>query len=292
MTRLSYFPNHHCDEQGFALAEILVAAVITSIIMALALSTVRVSTATSFRIEQFAQREIAAARTFVQLSSGFDAIETHRLGIGWRVHQSGVMRLADGTPHPIMKLRTTSQPRSESDLFSSLEIASDRTLLVRRYKLQGNRMLVDACYRERQRRESESFKSYVLVGIEGVLQITGPAQGLTGSCIRLSATTVHSVFCQGRSPLQSAQLLIPVRSERTLFVDRSSQLRILSHVGPLILENQPIIRSVSDLRITPIGVGQENLSFAASINNRSRHPLRWHRVIGVPRGGNWNEILS
>jgi prepilin-type N-terminal cleavage/methylation domain-containing protein len=292
VTQLSFFPDLHDKQHGFTLAEIMVATVITSIIMALAISTVRVSTETSVKVEQVAQREIAAARTFVQLSAGFDAIETHRLGIGWRVHKSGVMRLADGTLHPIMKLRTTSLPRTESDLFSTLELATDRTMLVRRYELQGTRLLVEACYKEQQQGKSEGFKSYILVGIEGGLQITGSAQGLPGSCIRLSATTVQSIFCKSTSLLKSAQLLIPVRSERSLFVDRSSQLRILSHVGSLVLENQPLIRGVSDFRITPMEVGRRNLTFLSSINNRSRHPLQWHRIISLKQGDSWNDILS
>jgi hypothetical protein len=160
--------------------------------------------------------------------------------------------------HPVASLRGTSAPRLDSDVLSVLELSPVHRGIVTEAVFSNDSVSITACNFS-ELPLSDDVRSFVAIGLSGPAQLTGTVQKVSSSCVNLQGTAVTGLV--SRTPLvrEGFLSLVGVLREHSIFIDRSGQLRIASHVGGRILENQPITRGLRSLQIET--VAQDNLRF-------------------------------
>jgi hypothetical protein len=131
-----------------------------------------------------------------------------------------------------------------------------------------------------------------VIGLSGFTQLTGTLSDLSAGCRTVTGTVMGSSIFSSDTTLRGSQhILLPVQREYSLFIDRSSQLRLVSHVGSRIIENQPLLRGVSTLHVTPLPP-ENNLSrFAITVTPLMNRPYTTFFVSSLTRSPLWNQLL-
>lgn len=151
--------------------------------------------------------------------------------------------------HPLANLKGTSAPRIDSDVLSIIEVSPLHRGTVTETSFANGTISITACGFV-QLPLSTEFRSFIAVGSAGVFQLVGSMRQIAPACGLLEGISISGLL-QNTAPSPQGFITVwGVLREYSLFVDRSSQFRIASHVGQRILENQPITRGIRALSLT------------------------------------------
>ena len=213
---------------------------------------------------------------FQRIASNIDSLRHNTTPV---VHLNGAVRLADGTPHTIMNLSAVSRPKVGSDAISSIEVSASHALEVRSSKMQMGALSLDVCPRYKAIQKIDRPKSFLALSFNNSYQLIPSVSSKIyfEKCSTINLLPIPSVFFKTprTETLPEALLLVPIISEFTIYIDRSDQLRYISHTGLNLQENQPIARSLKQL-----GFSLDNFKIGAGsfIRLKSQITLRGRKT--------------
>jgi hypothetical protein len=135
------------------------------------------------------------------------------------------------------------------------------------------------------------FRSYLTLGTQGACQFTGEAQSTGAGCVTIDARALSGLIRNTPCPAASLLELLPIEREFSVFVDRAGELRLVSHVGMRIIENQPIARGLRSTIISAISNPLGAVFYDLIVTPTSSRPTRFLLETPLARRSLWNEIL-
>ncbi len=275
-------------ERGFSLIECL------SVLCVVALIGAGISSFTGSSIQLFRdlseelEGKIAARMAHGALQMGVRAHERGRFEFGVTIVRGDHL----ASQHPLSSLNSSSAPQPDSDVASFIELSPPYRAAVSKSSFQDTEISLEACGINALSIPS-TFKSYVAIGVSGALQIVGTIRAISPSCIELTGQAIRGLVSSTTLPAPAALLeFAPVAREYSIFIDRSGQLRLASHVGSRILENQPLARRLHSFTVTPLSDPSGALSYHLAVKTRAARPFESLLIVGLAQRGVWNEIFQ
>jgi hypothetical protein len=234
---------------GLATLEILVClSIAIPVLFALVLSLHQSVNALALATGQH-QKAIDVARISSMLQWVLNDFDSHRFLINPRIHHNGAITYSDGSPSPLMKTGVHG-PTADSDGVTGLKLSIDNTLMVRSNVLIGSTLKLFACPRFGLKSTPELS---CLMGIHSLgfaeLKAEKVSKPDKNGCRTLLAISEAI-------NVQAISMLVPIERHYTLYVDRHNQLRYVSHCADKILENQPVLSNIKELKLALDAVGQ------------------------------------
>lgn len=279
------------NNAGFSLLECLVALAITGLATLISAQLVaRLTHIFAARISQLEQRAVATKTALIMTGVVATSERSHIPDL-LTITSGSSLTLPHGGKHPVVGLSGTSQPRAESDIISALEVDPRyRARIVSSSFTSPDTVRIEACELA-SRFTTSRFRSYLTLGTQGVCQFTGEVQSTGASCVTIDARAISGLIRNTPCPAASLLELLPIEREFSVFVDRAGELRLVSHVGMRIIENQPIARGLRSTAISTIfdlsGATFYDLSVTPTSSRSTRFLLETH----IARRSLWNEIL-
>jgi prepilin-type N-terminal cleavage/methylation domain-containing protein len=277
--------------RGYTLIECLCGLSLLGLISAVTIRFTQHTSAIVSNTTAQIDSRLSITKTALTISAALSTLE--------RSHLPGLVSLSNGswprTPyggeHPVLGVGPTSRPRPESDIISFVEIDPRYRGRIHQSSFSGESIEVTTCGSPLIP-APDQFRSHLVVGLSGSCQITGTPQPTSAGCFTLSGHQTQGLL-HSRTGCPSSSLLeyAPIVREFSLFIDRTGELRLVSHTGMRILENQPMTRGLRSLRLlpslTPAGVQFFSVQITAS-----NTPTHTFTVFGaLTQGSLWNEIL-
>ena len=151
------------------------------------------------------------------------------------------LTLPNGVEHPVTSLRGTSLPRVDSDVVTIIEVSPSRSGEVQTASLSGATFSLEACGISSAIHQDD-YKSVVVTTLDGPYQAVGKITNTTPGCLSFCGSLAQGLVSAAQEIKAPPLLFFTVRREFSLFVDRSGELRFVSHTGGRVLENQPVTR--------------------------------------------------
>lgn len=276
--------------RGYSLLEFLLGIGITGI---LSLVTARfvyssnsVLRAQSDRLEE----RIVMTKAALVISASLASLERSHLNGLVTITNGNNLTTPSGQRHPLVKLSGTSKPRLESDILSSIGVDPRYRARITKAHFQDTSLELEACELS-DLPNREQFKSYLALGLQGACQIVGTPTPQGSHCISLSGTTISGLLNSAPCAPASLHELLPISREFSLFIDQSSQLRLTSHIGLYITENQPLARGLRSMRVTEIGDASGASAYKVTFKGSTQRSLTFLMAGGLTREAVWNEVL-
>jgi hypothetical protein len=238
-------------ERGFSLIEAVVALGLASLIFIGSLATF---TNTMAGMRAAGDANLSALATFkahAVIATALYTLEKNRLPFTLTITPGNRLSLPHGEPHPLAALKGTSAPRVDSDIISVIEISPLFRGRIRSSSRSGTGFLADACGMY-EAPGKEDFKSVVAFAVDGAVQAVGEISKINTTCARFNGTLISGLISSSQVAIGTPLELAAITREQSLFVDRSGELRLASHVGSRITENQPLTRGLRSIRIVPV----------------------------------------
>jgi prepilin-type N-terminal cleavage/methylation domain-containing protein len=276
---------------GFSLLECLVALAITGLVTLISAQLVaRLTHVFASRLTQLEQRAVATKTAFI-LTGVVATSERSHIPELLTITSGSSLILPHGGKHPVAGLSGTSMPRSESDIISAIEVDPRYRARVASSSFSGtDGARIEACELA-SRFTTSRFRSYLALGPQGLCQFTGDAQATGTGCVTLDARALSGLIRNTPCPRASLLELLPVEREFSVFVDRAGQLRLVSHVGMRIIENQPMARGLRSTTLStfsdPTGAVFYDLLVTPTSSRSTRFILEAH----LARRELFNEML-
>lgn len=276
--------------RGYSLIECLCSLALVGILLSgIAVSTHKASSILG-SIANSVDERVSIVKTAAVLSAALSALE--------RSHISGLVSITDGsdptTPsgaaHPVAGLSGTSRPRANSSVLSAIEVDPSYRGRIVRSVFDGELITIDICGAP-NKPSSDQFRSHLVIGLSGACQITGTPNQISTGCFQISGRLLRGLISSG-CPSVSLLEYLPVIREFSIHVDRSGELRLISHVGSRILENQPMVRGLRSISIVELTNPDLSPSFYQIGIDASL--ARQHRFLfasALARSPLWNEVL-
>lgn len=278
------------NQRGFSMIESLWSLLLGSL-MATGLLFVSTYTSRTVKLTSDTQRALYAtglAATLIDVE--LRALETNRLNFAATITRGDDLRLAHGSPHPLASLTGTTSPRPDSDILSIVALSFEHHAKVVESEVGGATVTARVCDSPRKL-VSGDFKSFVLYTLAGPQQVVGQLSASTRGCYTLTGTVISGLFSKSGGAIGTPLSFMPVEREQSLFVDRTGNLRIASHVGTKVTENQPLTRGLRFFHISR-SVDAKGLSlFKVVIQGSVGRPLITSLVPGLAQRHIWNEVL-
>jgi prepilin-type N-terminal cleavage/methylation domain-containing protein len=214
-----------------------------------------------------------------------------------RSHLPGLVSITNGSNpttsyggrHPVSSLSGNTSPRSASSIVSIVEVSPRHRGRIIKSSFSADTISVDVCGGVEIPTPNE-FRSHIVVGIQGLCQLTGTPEPLNNGCFTITGRVVTGIVSQ---TCQTNALLeyLPVTRELSIYIDRTGELRLISHVGSRIIENQPIVRSLRSLQITPMKDATYAIIYRIDLYANATRSHRFFVPAGLTEETIWNEIL-
>lgn len=281
----------HKPMRGFSLLDCVcslgIASLLAIIVMRATQSTAMI---TNLHIQQIAAR-VTATKAALVTSAALASLE--------RSHLSGVVQIADGTnpltsygsPHPVSGITSNSRPRSDSAIITSVELDPRYQGRIVQSTFSGDSISLEACQLP-QRPSKDQFRSYLAIGLQGPCQLTGLVENTSSSCVSFSGSVVTGLFTAGRCQPGSLLEFVPISRELSIFVDRSGVLRLVSHVGMKILENQPIAQGYRSLAMREWNDTSGAQIYQLSVTPSGSRTLTFYLPGALTRSPIWNQVIK
>jgi len=276
--------------RGTSLIECVCSLAIVGLLSAvIAHATHQSAQTVQLQADQLEQR-LAILKTYLALGAAISMTERSHLRLVASVTDGSAPRASDGGPHPVSNLRGASQPRAASSIFSVLEVEPRYRGRIIKSLFSGSSITLRVCGLGSIPSQSQ-FRSYLALGPSGACQLTGSIirQGL--GCIELAGSSVKGLVRSTECPAQSLLEFIPIEREISIFIDQTGELRLISHLGLRILENQPIARRLRSIRIqesqNTLGATVYHLTIRASSSPEFKAAI----LRGTTATAVWNEVL-
>lgn len=236
---------HKRSTTGFTTLEMLLALVLVSPILILMIINFKTALKTQLRLSLEQNRELTYLKTINLLSHSIENLDTHRFKIPPRIHLDNFITFSDGSPNQVMSNSSNSAPALYSDALTSLEVAINKTLSI---KAQLGAHEFSACPRFLSQIELNN-KSFLGVSHHGLSEFTFTNLRRNGDCYQLMLYPTKSMSIASQAINWEPTFIIPIQHHYTLYVDKNSQLRLLSHLGVSNIENQPLLRGISRMQL-------------------------------------------
>jgi hypothetical protein len=274
-------------EKGSSLLEMLVSLALGAIVLICTSTAIMAGSRLYAALSSTAEATIAREKTNAALGAALRALDRHRINGGWLVVSGTDLA---GMKHPLTRLRGTSAPRELSDILSVVEISPlNRGRIVSSY-LHDTTLELRACDFPVPPSPSDT-KSLLILGTSGLAHVSARIPREALGCLDLQANRLQSIFSTHRGPAGSFHTLLPIVREYSVFVDRTSQLRLVSHLGGQILENQPIARGISFIRVIHNSDSSGATHFTLTVKPIGGPASTTVVVITTTRRSLWSEIL-
>lgn len=275
--------------RGYSLLECICSLAIVALLTAGMTQLVHRTSSTLGTTASALDQRVSMTKTGLVLSAALSALE--------RTHLPGLVTTTNGTdpktlyggPHPATKLSGNTRPRSDSAILSMVEVDPRYRGRVVRSSFTADTVSLEVCGGMEQPGPS-TFRSHLVVGLQGMCQLTAQVQRSSTGCFTLSGRAVSGLVAPDCPPHSLLEYL-PVVRELSIYIDRTGELRLISHVGTRILENQPIVRGLRALDITPLGFGSEGSMYRIDVHATTARSHRFFFSGGLTREAIWNEIL-
>jgi hypothetical protein len=277
--------------RGFSLLDCVCSLGITSLLALIVIrATQTTATIVNLHMQQITAR-VTATKAALVTSAALASLE--------RSHFGGLVQIANGTSpltafgsaHPVTGITSTSRPRSDSAIVTSVELDPRYQGRVVRSTFSGDSISIEACQLP-QRPSKDQFRSYLAIGLQGACQVTGTLDSSAGSCISFSGSIVTGLFTAGRCQPGSLLEFVPISREFSIFVDRTGTLRLVSHVGMRILENQPIAQGFRALAVREWSDTTGAHVYQLAVTPSGSRPLTFYLPSALTRSLIWNQVLQ
>lgn len=263
-------------QSGFTLIEFVAALGVTSLASLVLCAFLRSSNGIFQHTMTGLKERLAISTLEAALLSGVRANDSSRLSFSVLVSQ-GVTPLENGSPHPLTTLRGQSAPRRNSDIASCIQLAPRYAGVVASSSSNALSVTLTACGFS-SRPTSSQFKSFVALGPSGTVQLVGLVSASSTGCILFQGEAISGMISDPRSVLPSSlHRFIPIAHEYSLFIDSTGQLRIASHTGLRVLENQPLTSGLAAMRFRPLETPQGRVGYA--ITTTSTHGIHHTTIL-------------
>jgi prepilin-type N-terminal cleavage/methylation domain-containing protein len=231
---------------GFTLHEVLVGLAVAGLAMIAIAKTVALLNRSGAMMLSSASGALAQQKTSAAIRRALDDVNRSRIPLN-----PIIMDGADisARRHPLASLKGTSAPRPSSDVISIVEVSPLHRGSITETLWSGNKFSITACGFA-QIPDSAAFRSFIAAGTDEVFQLVGRIQQVSDSCGVFEGAAIAGLVSYSTPSPQGFISLWGVLREYSLFIDRSSQFRIASHVGMHVLENQPITRGVRSISLS------------------------------------------
>lgn len=240
---------------------------------------------------QLIEHEIAVLKTRTIATSLLQAHERLRLAELVTVTPGHNPKTLWGFQHPIARLTGTSRPRDDSDIMTVTMVDPRYRGRIVKSIFHDSAIEVTICEVSQRPSPQESVK-HLLLGTTSLCTIRGELLFESGDCYRLVGIPADTILSSKRACSRQAFLeYYPSQSDRSLFVDRSGNVRLLSHTGMNITENQPITRGIRRMLVSSRFASSGHRFYALSIKPSyavSQHFLLPQRLASQPF---WNLVL-
>ena len=250
----------------------------------------RVSSAAAF-ITQEVNGRIAAAKTIAAVTGALFALDRNRQPFAAQITSGTTLRLPNGVRHPLASVSTTSGPRADSDIITVIDLDNRYRGAVTAVNISGTSIDATVCGLA-SRIPSSAFKSYLILTIEGARQVVGEVLPISSTCARLMGSSIQGAV-SGEAAFPSRPLIfVPIDREYSIFVDRAANLRLASHTGKVLLENQPISRNMDSMTIAAARRSNEVPIFKLTVRPTSGREMSHVIIPALAQRNIWNEALQ
>ena len=278
--------------RGFSLIECVIALGISALLGLITVQTTHyAATIITHHSQQIAARAVATKAALIISASLASLERTHLPGL-FQVADGDALITTSGIAHPVSGVGSTSRPRAGSAVITSVEIDPRYRGRVRESTLSGASANLTVC-QAMGIPSSSQFRSYLAIGLQGLCQFTGVITPSGNGCFLFSGTVTKGLFTNGNCQPASLLEFAPVVREFSIFIDRTGELRLASHVGMRILENQPIARGLRSLALAEMPEPNGALLFRLIVvpSTSSSRPLHFLLPAGLTRASIWSEVL-
>lgn len=260
-------PNKkHTIQKGHSLLESLIALTICCITLLAFLSYMHLMARTLHTMTK-AYREFYAQNIATSLiRKGFSEMDYHQLPIPPRTHQGRITYMNGNT----LLRQPALDPHSEAITF--VELIPSGRLHIKQHN--GN-----AWYACGSREISlQNVRSVLIVDHYGVSEFLLVDSQKDGLCFSLRLQSVRASMVAAQDA-QSGTYIVPIRRIYTLYRTRRHSLYYLSHVGPEILERQPIVAYMPQVNIQLASLNNFAITKATMLFTGSYQTLSVERLV-------------
>jgi hypothetical protein len=277
--------------RGYSLLECVCSICIIGILSALVLRATHHASATLGAFTQNLEERNSMTKAALVVSAILSASERSHMEALISIRDGGLLTLPHGGAHPVQGVGSTSRPRALSHIVSAIEVDPRLRGRIRTSEFDATGIMVEVCETP-SLPDRESTKSHLLIGVAGLCQVTGVAEPGTLGCFRLRGTPLRGLLLpQSSCPIASLHEYLPVSREASIFIDTTGELRLVSHVGMRVTENQPITRGLRSLVVAMNHAAPGAVFFDISLRARADKIHRFLLPAALTRAPIWNEIL-
>jgi hypothetical protein len=275
--------------RGYTLLECIcslcIVAMLTAGVAQVTHRSVTILGTTSDALEQ----RFAITKTGTVISAALAALE--------RAHVPGLVTTTDGarpttphnTAHPAAGLTGNTRPRADSTILSVIEVEPRHRGRIIRSSFSTDAVSVEVCGAV-EIPGPNTFRSHLVIGLSQICQLTGTLQRTGNNCFSLSGSFVSGIVSNNCSR-QSLLEYVPILREQSLYIDRTGEFRLLSHVGSRIIENQPIARGLRSLDIVGLRPTPDAIIYRIDVHASATRSHRFFFAGALTREELWNETL-
>lgn len=257
--------------RGYTLIELLWALALSSLFGVVGIAAFARWTKALHVVAQQQEGYRATLKAHALLESALYSTDHSRLPFTILRTPGNALRLPNGAEHPVSALRGTSQPRADSDIISIVDISPTLIGEVQTASASGSGVFLEACGLMSAVRDND-YKSVIVMTLDGPYQAVGKVTNTSRGCVSFSGVIVAGIVSGSQEILAPPLRLLIVQREFSLLVDRSGELRFVSHTGSRILENQPVTRGYRSIHLEPLSDEAAGILFKVSVHASYSRP--------------------
>jgi prepilin-type N-terminal cleavage/methylation domain-containing protein len=246
-------------QQGFSLLEFIIGTALSGVVMVLLTGLLQPTLKLTELLKSRKREFYTALRIEALFREAMEKVDTHRLPIFPRVHPRGDVQYADGTPHPLNARYDSLGPDVNSDAFTwvsvhtqSLRWVSEITE-VRKLQEGGYEIDLEECNSTDLPIPNEE-RSLLGLSPDAVFELQVLSRRIDRPCTYYTLRLTKSIILPNR--VADGRILLTIRAVfsveqiGTLYLDREDRFRLVSHSGEEIVENQPVLEDVKEIKLS------------------------------------------
>jgi hypothetical protein len=277
--------------RGYSLIECLCGICLVGMLSAVTTRFIQQSSSILHETTAAIESRVSLTKAALTISAQLAALERSHIPGLVTISSGLTIRAPHGGLHPVAGVGASSQPRSESDIVSVIEVDPRYRGRIRQSKFTESSVEVEVCGSP-ELPATTQFRSHLAVGLAGVCQITGAPTPTVAGCFTVSGNVVRGLLHATAACPRAALLeYLPVTREFSVYIDKTGELRLVSHVGTLILENQPITRGLRSLQVSPFMAASGATLFGVTLVATKARQHTFMLSGALAQHSLWNEIL-
>jgi len=277
--------------RGYSLIECLIGICLIGLISALSARFTQQTSSELSELVRAVDQRLTITKAASIIAAAVTAGERSRFAELLILTDGTTLQTPDGGQHPLVGIGTSSKPRPQSSIVSTIEVDPLYQGRIVESRRSGDETTIKVCGVP-SLPTSDRFRSHILVGLGGLCQVTGTPLPLSSGCFQLTGTAARGLLHKTPAcPAGSFHEYLPVSRELALFIDRTGEFRLVSHVGMRLLENQPLIRGLRELKASWITTGHDTRFLRVSLRGSTSRELQFIFPVPLRSSARWNEIF-